>query len=141
MRISKSLLLLFFFLLVGCSPHITISYDEESFSKIEEKDLKNTLLSFYSYLNEKNIKKMYELESPSFRYLYPFDRYQAYYQGFKPITTISLMEVNQTSPQVYVTKLQILLKEGKKVIYTDTWEKLDNKFFHHTIDPFFFPNK
>jgi len=120
-----SIIILISIFLSSCDSPTSIPTEKTSFSKVKDKELKEAILKFYSHLFNREIEEMYQLESPAFKYLYSLNQYKAFYQGFKPISKVSLIEINQTLPNIYITKMIISFKEGNKVLYQDKWEKID----------------
>jgi hypothetical protein len=128
---------LIFFL--GCSSSSLIQFNKKDINI--DKNLKGKITNFYSYLKNKKLYKMYLLESPSFRYFYPFEKYKAYYKGFKDIKEIKIAKIEKLEPNFNKIYLQIFFSSdlSKPVVYEDRWIKINNKWYHHTFDPFFFP--
>jgi len=122
----------------GCAfSSLKVPYDKQSFH-VKDKELQTTILKFYDNLYKKRIDKMYSMESPSFRYLYPFEKYKAYYSGFKKFKKISFVSLHQEAPNVYESQIKIVFPDTT-VLYKDIWLKIGDKYFHNTRDIFFFP--
>jgi len=134
-RISIAVVVL---LLAGCAPKVSVPYEQKSFSKLQDQKLKESILLYYSYLKDKKLDKLYQMESPSFRYLYPLEKFEAYYRGFKPIKKIIFLDAKEISPNVYESRVKLILPDVS-VVKEDTWVKIDSRLYHNTTDPFFFP--
>ncbi|MRJ02112.1 MAG: hypothetical protein GXO19_04500 [Epsilonproteobacteria bacterium] len=100
--------------------------------------MKKTILSFYSTLQEKDLPELYKMESPSFRYLYSYEKYAAYYKGFKPIKKIVLVKLEERDPDLYESTMLVVFPDLNATL-KDLWLKVDGHYYHHTVDPFFFP--
>jgi hypothetical protein len=97
---------------------------------IDNKKLKSEFTKFWNNFDKKNFKKMYSIEAPYFKYLYKFDDYSAYYNGFKKVDSISVIKSTQDGGKI-VLSLKLSLN-SKDTYLDDIWLSVDKSLYHKT---------
>lgn len=94
---------------------------------------------FKTSMIKKDAKKLYDLQLPYFKYLYPYNTYKAYIDRHFAIEDIKIQQVISKNDEKIQIFLEIKQKNKKNMIYYDqTWYKMPKGYFMLTKDMFMF---